>query len=324
MNDLTGGPVALVTGCPGGIGRATAVLPAEQGWRVFASARHPETLSDLAGESITPVRLDVTDEAGMAAAVGQVLEQAGRAGALASNAGYGQGGPLEEATPQEIRHQFETNTFGPLRLAQLVLPAMRAQGSGRIVNVSSINGRVAIPFTGLYCASKFALEALSDALRMETRPFGVHVIVAEPGSTKTNFQQTSARSSRRSAADTSSPYHRYFEPFSRLIERTRMEFPARDGRQRHRPRPDRGPAACPLPRHAPGPAHAGVRAAAGGQAAGCPLEPPARAARTTRKHSPARKPGYWCEEADSWLTSSSPRQCLTGGTVRWHWWSFVA
>lgn len=218
-------PVALITGCSSGIGRATALLLAQRGWRVFATARRLETVSDLASERITPLQLDVTDEASMATAVQQVLDAEGRIDALVNSAGYAQAGPLEQATGEEIRRQFETNTFGPLRLAQLILPMMRAQQGGRIVNVSSINGRVAIPFVGLYCASKFALEALSDALRLESRPFGVRTIVVEPGSTKTNFQEASTRSSRRFAADTSSPYHRYFEPFSRLIERTAWSSP---------------------------------------------------------------------------------------------------
>ncbi len=211
--------VALVTGCSSGIGRATALLLAERGWRVFASARHPETLSDLAGESITPVRLDVTDEASMAAAVEAVLAQGGRIDALVNNAGYAQMGPLEEASAAEIRAEFETNTFGPLRLAQLVLPVMRAQGSGRIVNVSTMGGRVAHAWAGLYNGSKFALEALSDALRMETRPFGVHVILIEPGGVRTNFNSAAIAQAHRFFADTASPYHRYSNRVGRFLAR---------------------------------------------------------------------------------------------------------
>lgn len=217
MSEHTHPPIALISGCSSGMGRATANLLAEKGWWVFATARRLESISDLASDQVTTLRLDVTDEASMVAAVDQVLEKAGRIDALINNAGYGQAGPLEEATADEIRCQFETCVFGPLRLAQLVLPAMRAQGGGRIVNISTVGGRVAIPFIGVYNGSKFALEAISDALRMETRPFGVNVIVIEPGGVRTNFNTTATRLAQRFATDNKSPYHRYFEPFNRFI-----------------------------------------------------------------------------------------------------------
>ena len=220
MNEHSRTPVAIITGCSSGIGWATAKLLAERGWRVFATARRPETLADLTNGRVTPLRLDVTDEESMASAVEQALAQAGRIDALVNNAGYTEVGPLEEATAGEIRRQFETNTFGPLRLTQLVLPTMRAQGGGRIVNVSTIGGRVAIPFIGLYNGSKFALEAMSDALRLETRPFGVRVIVVEPGGVRTNFNAVATQHSQRFATDTNSTYHRYFEPLNRFITQT--------------------------------------------------------------------------------------------------------
>lgn len=210
-------PVAIVTGCSSGIGRATATLLAERGWYVFATARHLETVTDLASEGISPLQLDVTDATTMIAAVDTILARTGRIDALVNNAGYAEAGPLERATPEEVRAQFETNTFGPLRLAQLVLPVMRAQGRGRIVNVSSINGRVAMPFTGLYSASKHALEAMSDTLRMETCPFGVHVIVVEPGPVRTNFTAAGHRRTARFATEQDSPYARYFPRFDRLL-----------------------------------------------------------------------------------------------------------
>ncbi len=217
MNQHLNLPVALITGCSSGIGRATALLLANEGWRVFATARHLQAINDLASDRITPLRLDVTDDASMVAAVQEVLTQAGRIDVLVNNAGYTEVGPLEEATLEEIRCQFETNTFGPLRLAQLVLPAMRAQGSGRIVNVSTIGGRIAIPFLGLYNGSKFALEAMSDVLRMETRPFGVRVIVIEPGGVRTNFNIVAYQRAQRFATDADSPYHRFFERLNRFI-----------------------------------------------------------------------------------------------------------
>ncbi len=215
------GPVAIITGCSSGIGRATAILLAERGWRVFATARRLESVGDLAGVGqVTPLQLDVTDEASMTAAIDQVLALTGRIDALVNNAGYAEGGPLERASAKEIRGQFETNTFGPLRLVQLVMPATRSQGSGRVVNVSSINGRVAMPFIGLYSASKFALEALSDALRLEARPFGVHLVIVEPGAVRTDFAAAGHRRTERFATEQDSPYGRYFTGFDRLISGT--------------------------------------------------------------------------------------------------------
>ncbi len=219
-NEHSNQPVVLITGCSTGIGRATAQLLAEKGWRVFASARRLETVNNLASDHITPLRLDVTNEVSMTAAVQEVLAKAGRIDALVNNAGYAEIGPLEEATMDEVRRQFETNTFGALRMAQLVLPTMRAQGNGRIVNVSTMGGRVVIPFVGLYNSSKFALEAMSDALRMETRPFGVRVILVEPGGTRTNFNTIANQNAQRFATDTKSPYQRFFAPLVRFIKQS--------------------------------------------------------------------------------------------------------
>ncbi len=144
---------------------------------------------------------------------------------LLNNAGYAEIGPLEESRPDEIHRQFETNTFGPLRLAQLVLPTMRAQHGGRIVNVSTMGGRVAIPFTGLYNGSKFALEGMSDALRIETRPFGIHVILVEPGGVRTNFNSVATQRAQRFATDRHSPYQRYFERLNRFIAQASVYSP---------------------------------------------------------------------------------------------------
>ena len=161
---------------------------------MFATARKLEAVADLASDAITPLSLDVTDEASRRDAIARVLaEGAGRMDALVNNAGYGHAGPLEEISPQEVRAQFEVNTFAPLRLAQLAIPAMRQQGGGRIVNVSSVVGRVTIPFLGLYSGSKFALEAMSDALRMELAPWNIHVILVEPGSVRTPFYSRISR-----------------------------------------------------------------------------------------------------------------------------------
>ncbi|MBH5337829.1 SDR family NAD(P)-dependent oxidoreductase [Streptomyces pactum] len=171
----------LITGCSSGIGRATALRLNRAGHLVYATARRPETLADLATAGIRTLRLDVTDEESMRAVVGTVEAEHGRVGTLVNSAGYALSGVVEAAGPEEIRRQFETNVFGLVRLTQLVLPAMRAAGSGTVVNISSIFGRYAVPGSGYYNATKHAVEALSDALRLETAAFGVRVVLVEPG-----------------------------------------------------------------------------------------------------------------------------------------------
>ncbi|PWN04145.1 short-chain dehydrogenase/reductase [Nocardioides silvaticus] len=182
----------LITGCSSGIGEATAARLVRNGWDVHATARRPETLAGLADAGCTTLALDVTDEASMASAVDAVLAASGRIDALVNNAGYSQSGALESVDVDDVRRQFETNVFGLLRLTQLVLPAMRAQGSGRIVNIGSMGGRLTFPGGGAYHASKYALEALSDALRFEVAGFGVQVVLVEPGLITTNFEGAAA------------------------------------------------------------------------------------------------------------------------------------
>jgi NADP-dependent 3-hydroxy acid dehydrogenase YdfG len=177
----------LITGCSSGIGAATAARLAASGWDVWASARRPETLADLAAAGCRTVALDVTDDASMAAAVDTVLAASGRIDALVNNAGYSQSGALESVDVADVRRQFETNVFGLIRLTQLVLPGMRAQGSGRIVNIGSMGGKLTFPGGGAYHASKYAVEALSDALRFEVAGFGVQVVLIEPGLITTEF-----------------------------------------------------------------------------------------------------------------------------------------
>ena len=184
----------LITGCSTGIGRATALRLARGGWPVYASARRLDSIRDLEGQGCSTLALDVTDEASMVAAVEAVTAAHGAVGALVNNAGYSQSGAVEEVPLDEARRQFETNFFGAVRLAQLALPGMRAQGWGRIVNVSSMGGRLVFPGGGFYHASKFALEAISDALRFEVRPFGIDVVVVEPGLIRTEFAHAASRS----------------------------------------------------------------------------------------------------------------------------------
>ena len=184
----------LITGCSSGIGHATASRLADHGWKVYASARRPETLSELEAKGCRAVALDVSDEASMQAAVTRVTEAEGAIGVLINNAGYSQSGAVETVPMEQARKQFETNVFGLLRLTQLALPAMRAQRWGKVVNVSSMGGRLTFPGGGLYHATKYSVEAISDAMRFEVRGFGVDVILIEPGLIITNFGEVASAS----------------------------------------------------------------------------------------------------------------------------------
>jgi short-subunit dehydrogenase len=195
----------LVTGCSTGIGRAVAQALLASGHAVWATARRPETLADLAEAGAHVTVLDVTDEASMRAAVDQVEAAHGAVGTLVNNAGYGEYGAVEEVALDKVRGMFETNVFGLARMCQLVLPGMRSAGCGRIVNVSSMGGRMTFPLGGYYHASKYAVEALSDALRVEVRPFGVDVVVVEPGVTRSSFEATIG-TSEGLAGEADSPY----------------------------------------------------------------------------------------------------------------------
>jgi short-subunit dehydrogenase len=183
----------LITGCSTGIGRATAERLAEDGYNVHATARRLESIEDLASRGMRTHALDVTDEGSMEAAVAEV-EKDGPIGALINNAGYSQSGAIETIPMSSVRKQFETNVFGLIRMCQLVLPSMRKEGSGRIVNLSSMGGKLTFPGGGIYHATKHAVEALSDALRFEVRGFGIDVVVIEPGLIVTEFGETAAAS----------------------------------------------------------------------------------------------------------------------------------
>ena len=182
----------LITGCSTGIGRATAERLARAGHPVYATARRPETLAGLEQLGCTPLTLDVTDDDSMQAAVRRVVADHGAVGALVNNAGYSASGAVETVSPQDLRRQFQTNVFGLVRMCQLVLPAMRDQGAGRIVNISSMGANFTFPGGGVYHATKYAIEALSDALRFEVKGFGVQVVIVQPGLIRTEFGATAA------------------------------------------------------------------------------------------------------------------------------------
>ena len=208
--------VVLITGCSSGIGRATAERLVGAGFAVFATARRPETLAELKEAGCRTLSLDVTDEASMAYAVSTITESHGAVDVLVNNAGYAEYGPVEELTVEALRGQLETNVVGLTRLTQLVLPVMRSQKWGRIINVGSAGGKVTFPGGAYYHASKYAVEAISDALRFEVRPFGVAVSLIEPGEIKTAFDETAVARLEANSVE-GSPYKEFNQGVAKTI-----------------------------------------------------------------------------------------------------------
>lgn len=194
--------IAIVTGASSGIGHVTALQLHAAGYTVYAGARRLEKMKDLADVGIHAVELDVTNDASMVALIDQVIEETGRIDVLVNNAGYAAFGALEDVPNVEGRRQFDVNVFGLARLTQLVLPHMRAQKSGRIINMSSMGGKIYEPLGSWYHATKFAVEGMSDALRLEVAPFGIHVILIEPGGMKTEWGAIAADSLIAASAHT--------------------------------------------------------------------------------------------------------------------------
>ena len=186
--------VVLITGCSSGIGEATARRLAGAGWTVYATARQTEAIAGLTEAGCRLLQLDVNDEASMRAAVTQIEAEHGAVGVLINNAGYSQSGAIESVPIDDVRRQFETNVFGLVQLTQLVLPGMRRQRWGKIVNVSSMGANFTFPGGGYYHATKYALDAISDALRFEVQGFGVDVVIIQPGLIKTKFSDAAVAS----------------------------------------------------------------------------------------------------------------------------------
>jgi NAD(P)-dependent dehydrogenase (short-subunit alcohol dehydrogenase family) len=189
--------VALVTGCSSGIGRASALRLHAAGLPVYATARRPESLADLAAAGIRTARLDLTDEASMTEVVGQIVADHGTVDVLVNNAGFALAGPVEKVPLAEARREFDTNFFGPARLTQLVIPGMRTLGGGRIINLSSVFGRFAVPGGAYYAASKHAVTGFTDAMRLELATFGIQVILIEPTATRTSLDANIAWTGNR-------------------------------------------------------------------------------------------------------------------------------
>ena len=199
--------VVLVTGASSGIGRACAELLAARGYHVYGASRRPLE------STVEPIVMDVTDDASVRDAVARVIAREGRIDIVVNNAGIGIAGAIEDTSVEEAREQFEVNFFGVLRVCRAVVPVLRKQRASYIVNIGSIGGLIAIPYQGLYSASKFALEGLTESLRLEVRPFGVHVVLIEPGDHRTAFT-----GNRRRTADSQSNAA-YNARFHRAVER---------------------------------------------------------------------------------------------------------
>jgi len=194
--------IVLITGASAGIGKATAIYLAANGYTVYGAARRVDRLNDLMPLGIKVIPMDVTDEDSMVNGVNQIISAEGKIDILVNNAGYGSYGAIEDVSIADAKQQLEVNLFGLARLIQLVLPKMREQHYGKIVNISSIGGKMATPFGGWYHASKFALEGLSDSLRNEVKQFGIDVIVIEPGGIKSEWGQIAMDSLIKTSGNT--------------------------------------------------------------------------------------------------------------------------
>lgn len=193
--------VALITGASSGMGKSTAAILHSQGYTVYGAARRTDEMADLKAKGIGVISLDLTNDASIVDAVNTILNKEGRIDILVNNAGYGSYGAVEDVPLDEARRQFEVNLFGMARLTQLVLPAMRRQHSGRIVNISSMGGKIYTPLGAWYHATKHAVEGWSDCLRLELKPFGIDVVVVEPGGIKTPWGQIAADNLKKTSSN---------------------------------------------------------------------------------------------------------------------------
>lgn len=218
--------VILITGCSTGIGHDLAQQLTRNGYTVAATARNINTISDLEAALILP--LDVTNQDSIQKAVDSVIQKFGRIDVLVNNAGFCQIGAIEELSNDQVQQMYDVNVFGVMRMIKAVVPIMRKQKSGRIINISSIAGRLVTPVNGAYSSSKFALEAISDALRMELEPFNIQVVLIEPGAIKTNFDKTVHVHGDKVLSNPTSPYLSLYRVYQRVS----------DGMREHEPGPE--------------------------------------------------------------------------------------
>jgi NAD(P)-dependent dehydrogenase (short-subunit alcohol dehydrogenase family) len=215
--------VVLITGCSTGIGRDLAQRMAQAGYCVVATARKAESLEGL--QVALKLTLDVTQPESIRMAVECTLQQFGRIDVLVNNAGYAVRGAVEEVPVEQVQQMFDANVFGVMRMIQAVVPHMRRQNGGQIINISSIVGKLVTPANGPYSASKFALEALSDALRLELSPFGIQVVLVEPGSIKTQFHSTVEANAREIFSNPASPYQPLYQQCQKVTAGMRRQEP---------------------------------------------------------------------------------------------------
>ena len=215
--------IVLITGCSTGIGRDLAQRLSRAGYTVVATARKVETLENV--QAALKLPLDVTQPESINQVIADTLQHFGRIDVLVNNAGYAVRGAVEETPVEQVRQMFEVNVFGVMRLIQAVAPQMRQQKAGRIINISSVVGKLVTPANGTYSASKFALEALSDALRLELAPFGIQVVLIEPGSIKTQFHTTVEANAREIFSNPASPYQPLYQQYQQVTENLRRQEP---------------------------------------------------------------------------------------------------
>ena len=218
--------VVLITGCSTGIGRHLAQRLTQLGYTVVATARKVETLDDLT--VALKLQLDVTQTDSVNQAINLTLQQFGRIDTLVNNAGYCMLGALEEVSEEQTQQVFDVNVFGALRMIRAVVPYMREQRTGRIINISSIAGKLSTPVNGTYAATKFALEALSDALQMELAPFGIQVVLVEPGAIKTRFDDTAQAHAQNILLNPASPYRSLYKQGDQFAASMRKDEPGPD------------------------------------------------------------------------------------------------
>lgn len=211
--------VVLITGCSTGIGRDLAQRLTKAGYCVVATSRKADALEGM--NVALKLTLDVTRPESVHQAVERVIQRFGCIDVLVNNAGYAQCGAIEDVSDEQIQHMFDVNVFGAMRMVRAIVPHMRQQGSGRIINISSIAGKLVTPVNGTYSATKFALEAMSDALRLELAPFGIQVVLIEPGAIKTNFEHTVQAHAQRIFSNPGSPYQALYRKYQQFSDSMR-------------------------------------------------------------------------------------------------------
>jgi NAD(P)-dependent dehydrogenase (short-subunit alcohol dehydrogenase family) len=215
--------VVLISGCSTGIGRDLAQRLTKSGYCVVATARKAEALEEL--DVALKLALDVTRPESVCQGVASVIQHFGRIDVLINNAGYAQCGAIEDVSDEQVQQMFDVNVFGVVRMVRAVAPHMRQQGAGRIINISSIAGKLVTPVNGTYSATKFALEAMSDALRLELEPFGIQVVLVEPGAIKTNFDQTVLVHAQKLFSNPASPYRALYQKHQQFSDSMRKHEP---------------------------------------------------------------------------------------------------